>query len=118
MNCLLAISHHFDTIKGNLKLNYNEKKQLRLDDINKELWGGVMKIFDDTDSPLNIIKGPISGALVYYIERNTMLFGTRGATLDWDKKLLETKGMLDDMNTVLESSYDYLKRILESSLLE
>jgi elongation factor P--beta-lysine ligase len=60
-----------------------------------------MELFKQPDCALTIIREPLVDALRYYIDQNTMLFQTKGAMLEWYKKLVDTKTLLDDMNNIL-----------------
>jgi hypothetical protein len=59
---------HFAALKGLLKLNYNEKKQVKIDDISANVMKEVLLLFDDPQFSLNIIRDPLISGIRYFLD--------------------------------------------------
>lgn len=85
-------------MKDFLKLNYNEKKQVKLDDLNNQVMRECMSLIDEPDSTLTIIRAPLIAGLKYYFDKNAVQFRTKGATIDWDKQIDDTRNYINELD--------------------
>ena len=75
-------------------------------------------LIDEPESTLSIIRTPLLGALRYYFDKNTVQFRTKGATLDWDKQIEETRAFIGDLDQNLILASEFCERVIRSSLLK
>lgn len=67
---------------------------------------------------MRIIREPLINGISYFLNKNTVLFRTKGATLDWDKQIDDTRKYITDIDEILQRAHDYLKEIMSTDLLK
>jgi hypothetical protein len=77
-----------------------------------------MQTLDDQNTSLRIIREPLISGIRYFLDKNTVQFRTKGATLDWDKQISDTRAYIMDVDSILQKAHDYLKEIMNTELLK